>query len=367
MRDQEIIGLEGAYSSIYTQTQELTEEVEIATQYFYEMGLNEDGVDILIEELGLEEFSNFVYDIAEDYILTEARAGGAKIEPKLASGKEIKGKPKAASLKRLRAQKAARQEAENKASESKPSGMTAALRSQATKKAAEKQPEKKSTPTKTKQGIASKIGSALKRAGEDIAITYKVAREVGKRAENSAPVKKFWGMKEEKDATEIGITGLPIPKKKRSPAKQYEFEKKRRKNIGTNVGGEKYKKDVNPHLNPRSVREEVLSYLLDEGFASDEKSAEAIMDAMSEAWVESIVEEILDEEKKEFPSDKVNNKAAKHDRDYLKRPNSYVGQSSKLKSKKMRAIKSTVDAGDDPRNTMHGQDLRKIKTRPSMG
>ena len=102
-------------------------------------------------------------------------------------------------------------------------------------------------------------------------------------------------LKEEKDATEIGITGLPIPKKKRSPAKQHEFEKKRRKNIGTNVGGEKYKKDVNPHLNPRSVREEVLSYLLDEGFASDEKSAEAIMVNMSEAWIESIVEEILDE------------------------------------------------------------------------
>jgi len=367
MRDQEIVGLEGAYSSIYTQTQELTEEVEIATQYFYEMGLNEEGVDILIEDLGVEEFANFVYDIAEEYYLTEARAGGAKIEPKLASGKEIKGKPKAASLKRLRALKAARQESENRASESKPSGMTAALRSQATKKAAEKQPEKKSTPTKTKQGIASKIGSALKRAGEDIAITYKVAREVGKRAENSAPVKKFWGMKEEKDATEIGFTGKPIPKKKRSPKNQYEFEKKRRKNLGQNVGGHTYRSDVSPNFNPRSVREEVLSYLLDEGFASDEKSAEAIMGAMSESWIESIVEEILDEEKKEFPSDKVNKKAAKHDRDYLKRPNSYVGQSSKLKSKKMRAIKSTVDVGDDPRNTMHGQDLRKIKTRPNIG
>jgi hypothetical protein len=97
-------------------------------------------------------------------------------------------------------------------------------------------------------------------------------------------------LKEEKDETEIGITGLPIPKKKRSPAKQHEFEKARRKNIGTNVRGEKYKKDVNPHLNPRLVREEVLSYLLDEGFASDEKSAEAILGAMSEAWVGSIVE-----------------------------------------------------------------------------
>jgi hypothetical protein len=37
-------------------------------------------------------------------------------------------------------------------------------------------------------------------------------------------------------------------------------------------------------------REQLFSYLLDEGFASDEKSAEAIMDAMSEAWIESIVE-----------------------------------------------------------------------------
>lgn len=291
MRDKEILDLMEAYSSIYTQQEELTEEVQIATQYFYEMGLNESGVDILIEDLGVEEFANFVYDIAEEYYLTEARAGGAKIEPKLASGKEIKGKPKASSLKRLRAQKAARQESENKASESKPSQMTAALRSQATKKAVEKQPEtKKSTPTKTKQGIASKIGSALKRAGEDIAITYKVAREVGKRAENSAPVKKFWGMKEEKDATEIGITGKPIPKKKRSPKKQYKFEKERRENLGQNVGGHTYRSDVSPNFNPRSVREEVLSYLLDEGFASDEKSAEAIMSAMSEAWIESIVE-----------------------------------------------------------------------------
>jgi len=64
---------------------------------------------------------------------------------------------------------------------------------------------------------------------------------------------------------------------------QYEKEKAARSK-------KKYSSDVNPYFNPRSVREEVLSYLLDEGFASDEKSAEAIMGAMSEAWVESIVE-----------------------------------------------------------------------------
>ena len=36
----------------------------------------------------------------------------------------------------------------------------------------------------------------------------------------------------------------------------------------------------------------ILSHLLDEGFASDEKSAEVIMGAMSEAWIGSIVEAI---------------------------------------------------------------------------
>ena len=91
----------------------MKEEVKIAAQYFYEMGLNEDGVDILIEELGEEEFANFVYDISEEYVLTEARAGGARIEPVTAKGQKFKsGKPTGKSLQRLRDQKAARKEAE---------------------------------------------------------------------------------------------------------------------------------------------------------------------------------------------------------------------------------------------------------------
>lgn len=101
----------------------------------------------------------------------------------------------------------------------------------------------------------------------------------------------------------------------------------------------------------------LLEYLVAEGYADTNDNAIAIMANMSEEWRQSI----LDEEKKEFPSGKVNTKAAQHERDYLKRPNSAVGQRSKSKSNKMRAIASTVEVGDDPRNTMHGQDLRKIK------
>jgi hypothetical protein len=173
MRDQEIIGLQEAYASIYSQPQELSEEVEIAAQYFYEMGLNEDGVDILIEELGAEEFAEFVYDIAEEYVLTEARAGGSKIEPKLASGKEIKGKPKAATLKRLRAQKAERQGAEEKASAEKPSGMKASLQRQsAVASAAKKQPKK--------PGLLDRVAGAVNRGIERHNAAMSAARETGK-------------------------------------------------------------------------------------------------------------------------------------------------------------------------------------------
>ena len=68
---REILNLQEAYNQVYA-PQELTEEVEIAAQYFYEMGLNDEGVAIVIEELGCEEFGEFVYDLAEEYFLSEA-------------------------------------------------------------------------------------------------------------------------------------------------------------------------------------------------------------------------------------------------------------------------------------------------------
>ena len=113
MRDQELIGLYEAYQQVHTQQRVINEEVEIASHYFCEMGLNEIGVEILIEELGVEEFVDFVYDISEDYYLTEARAGGVKIEPVTTKGKPFKGgKPTGKSLERLRNKKKERQEGE---------------------------------------------------------------------------------------------------------------------------------------------------------------------------------------------------------------------------------------------------------------
>ena len=109
-----------------------------------------------------------------------------------------------------------------------------------------------------------------------------------------------------KDETEEGITGLPIPKKKMSPAKRHKFEKERRsarkergddgvannfsqhRMTGSRGHGSDY--EVNPRISYRHNEEYLIDYLLGEGFASDEKSACAIVGAMSEEWKQSIVE-----------------------------------------------------------------------------
>ena len=122
----------------------------------------------------------------------------------------------------------------------------------AKERSGEVKPKTGETPTPKKEK-KEKIDPRLERAGDQ------VLRSIRNEA---------------KDETEIGITGLPIPKKKRSPKKQYEFEKARRKNLGTNVGGKTYKKDVTPYYNPR-VKEEVESDWrseIEEGAAWTKKS-----------------------------------------------------------------------------------------------
>lgn len=56
-----------------------------------------------------------------------------------------------------------------------------------------------------------------------------------------------------------------------------------------------------------TVKEAVCEYLLDEGFANNEVSAEVMFSHMSEGWVESIVEKW-----QRPPVDKMNKQASKH-------------------------------------------------------
>ena len=144
-------------------------------------------------------------------------------------------------------------------------------------------------------GEAKRKEKEAKRIGDPVPTTFTYA---GK--EYSTKMKENY-VYEAKDETEEGITGLPIPKKKMSPKKRHEFEKKRRaarKERGDDRVGDTFsqhrmtgsKGHGSENVNTRSIREEIIAHLLDEEFASDEKSAEAIMGAMSEEWKQSIVE-----------------------------------------------------------------------------
>lgn len=135
----------------------LNQTVNTAAEYFCEQGLNERGVDILIEELGLDEFVNFVFEIQEENLLSEARAGGVRVEPKTKGGKSVgslKGGAKTAAINRLRKEKAARKEAESKASESKPSGFKSFSQKHAAVQTAKKQQPKR-------KGVLDRVAGAV--------------------------------------------------------------------------------------------------------------------------------------------------------------------------------------------------------------
>ena len=297
MRDQEILGLMEAYSSIYTPQEELTEEVQISAQYFYEMGLNEEGIDILIEELGVEEFAEFVYDIAEEYSLTEARAGGAKIEVKTAKGKEIKGKPRPASLKRLRAQKEARKSREEEASDAKPSGMKAFLQRQsAVAAAAKKQPKKPGLLDRVAGAVNRGIErhnaamASAKKTGEDI---RKAATETGKTVSKAA--KHVGGV-----AKEVGKGASGAVKFTAALVKE-EVEAWVNQLIEEGYDLSEYTWDdmfeMYMNLDEDSVAQSydffdhILEHLVTEGYADTNNEALAIMANMSEEWKESIINE----------------------------------------------------------------------------
>ena len=344
MRDQELIGLYEAYQQVHTQQRLINEEVEIASHYFCEMGLNEIGVEILIEELGVEEFVDFVYDISEDYYLTEARAGGVKIEPVTTKGKQFKGgKPTGKSLERLRNKKKERQEGE--ASE-RPSGMKAALQRQdAMVSASKQQPQRKGAL----DSIAGFVLKGLKRhkAATDGmgAATRETAGKIGKAAGefrrglmssydnwvgqliSDGYDLSNWtdeGLFEyyEQLCEENGVFG-GLDTLARDTAGRVGGEigarrgRERLGNIlgipekigreqGTERGRKIYdnaKETVGGLLNQSyeyELYDTILEYLISEGYADTNENALVIMANMSEDWKQSIVEAAADQSDKQI-------------------------------------------------------------------
>ncbi len=331
---QDIRNLSEAYIQVYAQ-QELTEEVEIAAHYFYEMGLNDEGVDILIEELGVEEFGDFVSDIAEEYTLTEARAGGVRIEPVTTTGKKFKsGKPTGKSLERLRAKKAARREAEAKVSEAKPSGLKSSLQRQSAIASAKKQQPKK-------KGVLDRVAGAVLKGMERHNKAMSAAREtgktVGKAAKGASTVAKGFASGVElagrigkrvltgeeveawvnslieegydlseytwEDMTEMYMnldeaTKAETHREKKDPFFSRRVERNnryRKENPNAGINAQLLRQKA--HASKRGVKKEetdlfdyVLEHLIAEGYADTNESALVIMANMSEEWKESIVE-----------------------------------------------------------------------------
>ena len=198
-------------------------QIEDAVEYFYEQGINERGIELIIEEVGLEDFVEFVIDPSED--LMEERAARrasvrAKKFPEVKADVDKADAARKASKKGEYAASYAKKETDvtdygDKApAKKKPTAMKKAV---ARKKAVLTQPIKKATPAKkvqtqkkvaksvakvkkvqpikktTKKGLAAKIGGAVKKGVErhqqaigKVKKTYATARAKGKVPEKRA-------------------------------------------------------------------------------------------------------------------------------------------------------------------------------------
>ena len=170
----------------------LVEEINIAADYLYSEGLNEDGLDILIEELGLDDFINFMIEINEDHYLTEALQ--TRLQKK--AGGSIK------SPKGVRAQSSTNAALKKHGLTRKISGGSSSTikkeRKSAVAKAVEKQPSKKPVRDAIARGIFGAVKAyqsgmerhkkamgLAKETGKTVAKAAAVTHEAGKRVGQS--------------------------------------------------------------------------------------------------------------------------------------------------------------------------------------
>ena len=190
---------------------DLTEEwidsaVEIASDYFFSEGINEEGLDQIIDEVGLEDFVDFVIDPIEE--LNEERAA-RKASAKAPSYAKVKAKVDAGDAARKKAGKGEYADTaaakRNYGDEEAPEGKTAKKKAvakvtvrkpkvapkkkAATAKKVEKavKTAKKTQPAKptSKKGLLGRVGDAVKKGVE----RHNKARAAGKVPEKR--VKEF--------------------------------------------------------------------------------------------------------------------------------------------------------------------------------
>jgi hypothetical protein len=250
MNTQQVSDLRLLYNAVYDENlREQSEEynntifdediVEVATEYFYTYGLNEDGIDILIEKVGLDNFVEFVYSLSEDLtVLTEARAakkrtGGKSYEEVKA---EIDRKEAAKKAAKKKASEAAQERTETEKKEPESKGADTEAKAQ--------QPKKRPI----RDAIARQVLAGMERHRK----AMELARETGKTVAKAAAVTHEAGRRAGEHVKKHGLKSL-----------------------------------ANEEFDNFDV---ILEHLVAEGYADTNQAALAIMANMSEEWKQSIVE-----------------------------------------------------------------------------
>ena len=184
------------YKKKTTKTEELN--IDLAVDYFFTEGINEDGLEMIIEETGLEKFVEFVEYLTDIEVLTEARAArkarkGAKSYEQVKA--EIDAKEKAKSAKReisVDKTKKATETAKVKQPEKKPvrdaiaRGVFRAV--DAYKKGMERHNAAMATAKKAGKVAGKAAGELAKGAGEGVKTAGKVAKVAYKVASEEVQI-----------------------------------------------------------------------------------------------------------------------------------------------------------------------------------
>ena len=325
--------------------------VEVATEYFYTYGLNEDGINILIEKVGLDNFVEFVYDLSEDLtILTEER-----------SAKPRKGESYADVKAKIDAKEAAKKKAKEEAQKRKESERMEPASNGADTESKKEQPKSKKP---IRDAIARQILAGMERHRKATQTAGRLAGETGKTLGKIASVTREAGRRAGEHVKKHGLKSLAneevenwvnslieegydlsdctwdemaeiyideaakrTPKKVRG-AKDTKSYQDGRSQAGMMVSGDsevsgagymrrgggkqtqtdpnqrqpqqgrmdRYTRDEMEYRKARLKKEShdlfdtILEHLVAEGYADTDEAALAIMANMSEEWRESIVE-----------------------------------------------------------------------------
>jgi hypothetical protein len=167
---------------------------QTAAEYLFNEGLNEDGVAIFIEELELDQFIDFIYDIGEE-VLAEAKFD--RLPPVSKSGKMIKDLPKggarSSAIKSKRKTREVLRQKVDSESKSKPgfasfSKKASEVSSQSKKDNASKAVASAKKQQPKKKGILDRVAGEVLKGMERHKAAMSAARETGKTISKAAKV-----------------------------------------------------------------------------------------------------------------------------------------------------------------------------------